>query len=129
MKSYLLAVVAVLVLDGCASMGANDGDRRFVGIVEQSQKISRAGEPSGALMALGAIGGLLHHAASGPTPTNLYRVRVSGEIFTAQSDDEYAPGTCIEIIPAKDAFLGRSYAYGQARLVASDKCAGQTISK
>jgi len=129
MRSYFLVLLAVLVLGGCASMGANDGDRHFVGTVEQSQKISRAGEPSGALMAFGAIGGLLHHAASGPTPTNLYRVRVSDEIFTAQSDDEYAPGTCIEIIPAKDAFVGRSYAYGQARLVASDKCGGQATSK
>src|SRR5882672_6871398 len=129
MRSYFLVLLAVLVLGGCASMGDNDGDRHFVGTVEQSQKISRAGEPSGALMAFGAIGGLLHHAASGPTPTNLYRVRVSDEIFTAQSDDEYAPGTCIEIIPAKDAFVGRSYAYGQARLVASDKCGGQATSK
>jgi membrane protein implicated in regulation of membrane protease activity len=129
MRSFFSAVVAVLVLDGCASMGVNDGDRRFVGTVEQSQKTSRAGEPSGALMAFGAIGGLLHHAASGPTATNLYRVSVSGEIFTAQSDDEFAPGTCVEIIPAKDAFVGRAYAYGQARLVASDKCSGQTTSK
>ena len=122
MKRFCSVMLAVSALNGCGSMGVYDGDRRFTGVIERSQKITRAGEPSGVLMVFGAIGGLLHHAAGGSTPTNLYFVRVSGETFTAQVDEEYAAGTCVEIIPGKDTIVGRSYAYGQARLIASDQC-------
>jgi hypothetical protein len=127
-------LVALVMMGGCASLGAYDGERRFAGVVEGSQKISRSGEPSGVLMAFGAIGGLIHHAASGPTPTNLYFVRVSGEIITVQVDEEWASGSCVEIIPTRDAIGGRAYAYGEARLVRSDKCgvkssAGSTGAK
>jgi hypothetical protein len=124
-RDYLLAILVLLALPGCGAMGTSDSDRRFVGVVERSQKISRAGEPSGVLMGLGAIGGLLHHAASGATPTNLYFVRVAGETFTAQVDDEWPVGSCVEIIPAKDALISRSYGYGQARIAPSDKCGAQ----
>jgi hypothetical protein len=126
MKRYVIVAGLLAGLSGCSSSGVYDGDRRFTGVVERSQKISRSGEPSGALMGFGAIGGLIHHAAGGPTPTTLYQVRVSGEIFTAQSDEEYALGTCVDIIPTKDAIVGRAYAYGQARLVVSDKCPNVT---
>ena len=120
MSRYLL--VAVAALGGCTSLGAYDGDRRFSGVVERSQKITRSGEPSGVLMAFGAIGGLLHHAASGPTPTHLYFIRVSGEIITVQVDEEWPSGSCVEIIPTRDAIGGRAYAYGEARLAHSNKC-------
>ena len=120
-RSHLVAL-GLLALGGCTSMGIYDSDRRFVGVVERSQKISRAGEPSSALMAFGAIGGLISAAASGPTPTNLYFIRVAGDVFSVQVDEDWAPGSCVEIIPVKDAFVGREYAYGQARLVRSDKC-------
>jgi hypothetical protein len=129
MRQHIWIALATIALDGCGSMGVYDGDRRFVGTIERTQKINRSGEPSSALMAFGAVGGLLHAAAGGPTPTNLYYVRVSGETFTAQVDEEYAPGTCVEIIPTKDAFVGRAYAYGQARLAVSDKCSSQAMSK
>lgn len=124
-----LVGVSILVLAGCASMGVHDGDRRFTGVVESSYKVTRAGEPSGALMAFGAIGGLLHSAASGPTPTNSYQVRVSGETFTAHADEDYAIGTCVDIIPAKDATGFRFYAYGQARMAVSDKCNKETTPR
>ena len=129
MKRCLITIgLGVVGFSGCAS-GSYDGDRRFTGVVERSQKISRAGEPSGLLMGFGAIGGLMHHAASGSTPTNLYQVRVAGEIFTAQTDEDFAVGSCVDIIPAKDAFVGRAYAYGQARLVTSAKCSNDPTSR
>ena len=125
MNHYVLTALTLLTLAGCGSMGAYDGDRRFLGVIERSQKINRAGEPSGLQMGLGAVGGLLHSAASGPTPTNLYVVLVAGETFTVQDDNEWTSGTCVEIIPIRDAIVGRSYSYGQARIVRSDKCSGQ----
>jgi hypothetical protein len=129
MKIRVAIAIACLALAACASMGGNDSERRFTGVVEGSQKISRAGEPPRALMAFGLVGGLVSSAASGPTPTNLYRVRVSDELFTAQTDEDYTVGSCVDIIPAKDAIIGRAYAYGQARIVASDKCSQATTSK
>jgi hypothetical protein len=122
MNQYTLGLASLIFLAGCASIGAKDSDRRFIGTVERSQKISRAGEPSGALMAFGLLGGLLHHAASQPSQTNLYFVRVQSDVFTVQVDDEFAAGACVELIPSKDAFLGKSYVYGQARLRASTQC-------
>jgi hypothetical protein len=119
MRSLITKGLALVILSGCASM---DSERRFTGVVEKSQKITRAGESSGALMGFGALGGLLHHATSSPTVTNFYRVRVGGETFSAQADEAYPLGACVDIIPSKGALTGRDYAYGQARLQASDKC-------
>lgn len=111
------------VLLGCATV--TEGDHRYQGVIERTQKISRAGEPSGVLMAFGAIGGLLHHAASQPTPTNLYFVRTaSGEIHTVQVDEEFPIGSCVEVIPGKSATPRNAYTYGDAKLIRSDRCRG-----
>jgi hypothetical protein len=111
------------VLAGCASLDTDDSSARSIGVIEQVSQVSRAGSAPGVLMAFGLIGGLLHHAAGQPTPTNLYIVRVGKERrITVQVDDTFARGDCVEVIPRKGAISGDAYAYGDARLVASERC-------
>ena len=118
------AATLTCLLGACTAMGMNDSDRRYTGVVERTQQINRAGEPSAALMAFGAIGGLMYHGASQPTATNLYFVRTNeGELVTVQVDEEWPVGSCVDVIPLKGAIGGGSYAYGQARVAAADKCA------
>ena len=123
MKRLLFVAPVAMGLSACAAIGVYDSDMRFPGVVETSRKISRAGEPSSALMAFGAVGGLMYSAAGSSTQTNFYQVRVQKDLFSVQADEDFSVGSCVEIIPAKDApFVGRAYAYGQARVVASDRC-------
>jgi len=108
---------------GCLSSGIHDGDFRFVGVVERTQKVNRTGAPAGVLGELGMVGDFIHRAGSSK-PANLHSVRTSrGQVVTAEVDEDFALGTCVEVIPTRDALAGISYSYGRARMVPSDKCA------
>ena len=123
MRRSSVPLVALFVLAGCASTGTADSERRYVGVVERVQSIARAGNASAGLLSLGLAGGLLHAAANQPTQTNLYIVRLPGDrTLTAQADQEFKVGACVEVVPSQDAPAGLAFMYGQARVGASLSC-------
>ena len=105
-------------------MGVYDGEFRYLGVIERTSKVSRAGDPSKLLMAFGAIGGAIYGSTANSTYlTNFYVVKtIEGEAVSAQTDNECIVGDCVEVIPTKDALRWRAYGYGDARVVRSTKC-------
>ncbi|HKQ29089.1 MAG TPA: hypothetical protein VJT77_10855 [Burkholderiales bacterium] len=86
-------------------------------------QITRPGQGgSPALYMFGLIGGLVNAALSGEGKTNFYLVNAEGGQVSAQSDERFAVGDCVEVIPAKSAQVGRAFPYGDARVAASQKC-------
>ena len=123
MIRLVLTFMAMLALNACTAMGVYDGDRRFAGVVEQVRHVSRPGQPPLILMGLGAIGGLAYGEMKKPTETNLYVVSTAdGARITAQTDDDFAVGDCVEIIPSKNARISNGYTYGDARIVKARGC-------
>jgi len=120
----LTFILLVSTLSACGAIGVYDGDFRHLGVIEQKSTISRAGEPSKLLMAFGAIGGAIYgHTANSTYPTNLYTVKTTeGESVSAQTDDEFAIGDCVEVIPSREAGRARAYVYGSSRMVRSEQC-------
>jgi|SRR5438105_15227003 len=53
--------------------------------------------------------------------TMQYVVRTPTGQIIAQSDDEFAVGDCVEVVPHADA-SGPSFRYGQAQIIKSEKC-------
>jgi hypothetical protein len=76
----------------------------------------------------GAIGGLVYGEVRASTDARralrkLYYVKTAAEREVAAYSDEYfAVGTCVEIIPTKDAQSSSYFAYSAARISRSDKC-------
>jgi hypothetical protein len=122
MIRFVGVTVAVAFLGGCASIPGPDSGRSYYGTVEKTMPITRPGQGgSPALYMFGLIGGLVNAALS-EGKTNFYLVNADGGQVSAQSDERFAIGDCVEVIPAKSAPAGRSFAYGDARMTASQKC-------
>ena len=116
--------VALAMLAACASTGSNDSDRSYIGTVEKTSEVTKAGRQGGspALYMFGLVGGLINAALSEPGKTNFYLVNLADGQASAQSDERFAVGDCVEIIAAKNAPGGRAFAYGDARITRSSKC-------
>ena len=86
-----------------------DSEHSYYGTVERTMQITRPGQGgSPALYMFGLIGGLVNAALSGESKTNFYLVN-AGQV-SAQSDERFGVGDCVEVIPAKSAQVGRSFA-------------------
>lgn len=114
----------LLLLSGCSTMGGQDGDIRHLGVIDQKSTASRSGNPSRLLMAFGAIGGAIYGSmADSSHPTNMYSVKtVEGESVTAFSDDVFAIGECVEVVPSRGVARSPGYYHGDARILRSEKC-------
>jgi hypothetical protein len=123
MIRFIGVTLAMAIVGGCASIPGGDSDRSYYGTVEKTMPITRPGQGgSPALYMFGLIGGLVNAALSGEGKTNFYLVNADGGQVSAQSDERFAIGDCVEVIPAKSAPAGRSFAYGDARVTASRRC-------
>jgi hypothetical protein len=49
-------------------------------------------------------------------------VRTPTGQMMAQSDEAFAVGECVEIVPESDRASGPAFRYGEARLLRSDSC-------
>ncbi len=118
---FLLSIVVASTLAmGCTTTGELKEEEKFVGVIQQSQKVSYYGDaPSKLWMGLGLIGGLVSAAAYTPNTTNLYDVLVSGKTRNVTNDDDWPVGTCVEIVPSTKLILG---SFPEAKISQSDKC-------
>jgi hypothetical protein len=115
--------LAAILLAACSSTPTSNTERSYFGTVEKTTEATRPNERgSPALYMFGLVGGLMNAALSKPKKTNQYVVKSEVGELTAHSDERFAVGDCVQIIPAKDAPAGLAYAYGKARVVASSQC-------
>jgi hypothetical protein len=115
--------IAATMLAACASTPKDDTERSYVGTVEHTTEVTRPSQGgSPALYMFGLVGGLVNAALSNPKKTNLYVVKSSVGEVSAHSDERFAVGDCVEVIPAKGAPADLAYAYGKARVVRSNRC-------
>jgi hypothetical protein len=117
----LVLTFTLCMLAGCASV--HDSARRYTGIVEQSFKISRAQEGLPVLQRLGKVGDLMNGALTASTETNRYIVRTPTGKLSVASDESFANGDCVAVVPEEAAIDDSAYGYGEARVERSDACA------
>ena len=117
-------VAIVAMLAACAPMqGDKSGpDRGYAGIVKKVFQITRQGADLPGMRLLGKLGGVLGPALRQSSETRQYVVGTATGQITAQSDDEFFVGDCVEVIPQADAPSGPAFRHGQAQVVKSDKC-------
>lgn len=117
-----LAILAFL--PACASMKAVETQARsYAGTVQKVFRIVRQGEDLPGMRLLGRVGSVLGPVLRQSSETRQYVVRTPTGQITAQTDDEFSVGDCVEVIPQTDAAPGPAFRYGQAQVVRSDKCA------
>jgi hypothetical protein len=116
--------LAAAMLAACASTPTSTTtEQTYLGTVEKTSEVTRPNERgSPALYMFGLVGGLMNAALSKSKKTNLYVVKSEVGEVSAHSDERFAIGDCVQIIPAKGAPAGLAYAYGKARVVASSQC-------
>jgi|ERR1700694_1985485 len=117
----LCLTLSLTFITGCASMASSDEEPRHVGTIDKSFKISRTGKGLSALYG-SPFGELINSALTSPVETNRYYVRTADGNVSAASDEAYAVGDCVIIVPRTGASPGSAYAYGDARLQRSDRC-------
>ena len=65
----------------------------------------------------------MYHSAERLKPTRLYIIKTgSEELVTAQVDEDFTIGECVEVIPRKNETAAITFSYGRARVIASNKC-------
>ena len=99
-----------------AAAGIQDSARRYVGTVAQTFKISRPRDGLSALHRLGKVGELMNGALTASAETNRYIVRTPTGNLSVASDESYANGDCVVVVPEEGAIDDGAYDYGEARV-------------
>src|SRR6185503_8681926 len=123
MTPRILLLLPVLLLAGCASTGAREGEGRFVGYIDQRTSSFRHEEPSMGLFALGLTGLLVRESMkNGGVPVFHYVIKSPEGDVNAEVNEAYAVGDCVDVsgplAPGKE----RTFAYGEASIVRSSQC-------
>jgi hypothetical protein len=102
---------------------------RYAGTVQKILRVVRQGAELPGLRFLGKGASVLGPALRQNGETLQYVVRTPAGNVIAQSDDEFAVGECVAVIPRAEA-TGPAFRYGDAELVRSESCTGkQTPSR
>ena len=119
----LACLVILAMVPACAPMKSQSPERGYAGTVQKVYPVTLQGRDLPGMRFLGrmgeALGSSLRKSRTGETNQYVMRTR-AGQIM-AQSDDEFAVGDCVEVIPHGDA-SGPAYRYGQVRVVKSNEC-------
>lgn len=122
---FRYACIALLaLLPACASAPVEKAKRGYAGVVKKVFQITVQGRDLPGIRLLGKAGSALAPMLRQSTETHQYVGGTSSGQISAQSDEEFAVGDCVEVIPQDDAASGPAFRYGQARVVKSDSCFG-----
>jgi hypothetical protein len=109
------------ILSACAPVSVDKPERSFAGTVQKVFRITRQGQDVPGITLLGRVGRALAPKLRHSTETLQYVVRTHTGQITAQTDDEFMVGDCVEVIPQGD-ISGPAFRYGDARVVKSQNC-------
>src|SRR4051794_35823432 len=123
------ACLVLLPLAACASVpagrpaGEPSVDARYSGTVQKVMRVVRQGTDVPGMKLLGKVGNVLGPHLRQNTETHQYVVRTPTGQIIAQSDDEFAVGDCVQVIPRAQA-SGPAFRYGEAEIMRSERCSG-----
>jgi len=95
----------------------------YAGTVQKVVRVVRQSADLPGMHLLGRLGAVLGPALVQNPETLQYVVRTPTGQITAQTDEEFTVGDCVEIIPQSDR-PGPAFRYGEARVVKSQRCNG-----
>src|SRR5258708_3242717 len=120
--SMVRACMAILaLLAACAPMKAGKSDGGYAGTVQKAYPVTLQRKDLPGILLLGRGGNLLAPKLRHSGETNQYVVRTPTGQIMAQSDDEFAVGDCVEVVPQGDA-AGPAYRRSQANVVKCNNC-------
>lgn len=119
------AFLALLVLAACAAVPEEsaNAERGYAGTVQKVLRVVRQGADLPGMHLLGKLGRVLGPALRQNEETLQYVVRTPTGQITAQTDEEFPVGDCVEVIPQTDR-AGPAFRYGEAKVVKSQRCNG-----
>ena len=118
----LACLVVLALLPACAPMKAEKAERGYVGVVQKAYPVTLQGKDVPGIRFLGKVGALLGPKLRQSGETNQYVVRIPTGQIMAQSDDEFAAGECVEVVPQSDKAFGPAYRRSEANVVKSNDC-------
>jgi hypothetical protein len=119
----IAALVTIATVSGCASRGDPGGSRRFVGVVEQVLPIFRIDEPSETPWAFRWLTSVAYPASDAPLQLKMNIVRTAdNRIITAELNEAWPIGACVEVIPERGAMGGSAFLYNFAYVRPSNEC-------
>jgi len=118
----LACLVVLALLGACAPMKAEKPERGLAGIVQKAYPVTLQGKDVPGIRFLGRVGALLAPKLRQSGETNQYVLRIPTGQIMAQSDDEFAVGECVEVIPQSDGASGPAYRRSEVKLVKSNNC-------
>ena len=118
------ACVAILVLlPACSTPSkAERIAHSYAGKVQKVFKVVLQGRDLPGMSLLGQKAQVFAPMLRQSSETLQYVVRTPNGQIMAQSDEEFAVGDCVEIVPQEET-SGPAFRYGQAKVVKSEKCA------
>jgi hypothetical protein len=119
------ASLSLMALAACASLPQHKPapEQGYAGTVQKVLRVVRQGADLPGMHLLGKLGGVLGPAFRQNAETLQYFVRTPTGQITAQSDEEFPVGDCVEVIPQTDR-SGPAFRYGEAKVVKSQRCNG-----
>jgi hypothetical protein len=118
----LISLLFVLLLPACSTAQLDKVKKGYAGTVKKVFQVTLQGRDLPGIRLLGKAANVLAPALRRSSETHQYIVGTPTGQITAQSDEEFAVGDCVEVIPEDDAASGPAFRYGQARIVRSDGC-------
>lgn len=116
------ACLAILILlPACAQVKSERPERSYAGTIQKVFQVTLQGQDLPGMRLLGQLRDVVGPVLRRSTETHQYVVRTPTGQIIAQSDDEFAVGDCVEVVPQSDA-PGPAFRYGQAQIVKSEKC-------
>jgi hypothetical protein len=119
------AWLALFPLAACATLPEDGGTPKqgYAGTVQKVLRVVRQDADLPGLQLLGRIGAALGPALRQNAETLQYIVRTPTGQISAQTDEEFPVGDCVEVIPQLNR-PGPAFRYGEAKVVKSQRCNG-----
>jgi hypothetical protein len=123
----LLILLLLGVLTGCATPATAPTttakpESGYAGTVQKVFRVVRQGADLPGMRLFGKLGNALGAALRQTTETQQYVVRTPTGQITAQSDEQFAVGDCVEVLPQTEASAGPAFRYGEAQIIRSETC-------
>ena len=115
-------LVVLVLLPSCATVKTEKSDRGYAGVVQKAYPVTLQGNDVPGIRFLGRVGAVLAPKLRQSGETNQYVVRIPTGQIMAQSDDEFAVGDCVEVVPQSDKASGPAYRRSEADVVKSNNC-------
>ncbi|HTM61331.1 MAG TPA: hypothetical protein VL199_13320 [Burkholderiales bacterium] len=127
MRRLLISFIVLDCLAGCAESTSLDEGQHIVGVVTSTSSATTPVQRPGPFTLVGAAGGLLGTRAAASVDgqmhihNRLYVKTTAGEVVV-DTDEYFAPGSCVEITPLIGEQSVAFFPYRSAQIVQSGKC-------